>query len=125
MIKFKLLATLLGLIILASMFGSVGQSLMQTYATYARDYPYSYDYPFSHDYSYYNQYFYPYLYPLYPSYYNSYNYPFYRYYYPSYYYPINRYYIYPFDSYPLGTFGLIAGGNYPVKVAASQPSNHK
>jgi hypothetical protein len=118
MIKFRLLATLMGPIILACLFGFIGQSQTQTYATYSADYPYSHDYP------YYNQYFYPYYYPSYPSYYYPY-YPFYRSYYPSYYYPINRYYIYPFDSYPLGTFGLIAGGNYPIKVLASQSSSHK
>jgi hypothetical protein len=31
--------------------------------------------------------------------------------------PYYRYYYYPFDSYALGTFGMIAGGNYPVKLA--------
>jgi hypothetical protein len=64
-----------------------------------------------------------------PIYYQS-NYPYYysRVYpgfYPSYlpygYYNYPYYYGYPLESFPLGTFGLIAGGNYPIKVWNSQP----
>ena len=116
MIKFRLSAILIGLILLVCLFGAGGQTQTQAYAAYPSDYPS--DYPYSNNlnyYPYYSQNFNPYYYPYYPSYYYPYDYPYYRYYYP-YYYPYNRYYIYPFDSYPLGTFGLIAGGNYPIKV---------
>ena len=120
MIKFRLSAILMGLILLACLFGAGGQT--QMYSDYPSDYPYNNNLNY---YPYYSQYFYPYYYPLYSSNYYPYYYPYNQYYYPHYY-PYNRYYIYPFDSYPLGTFGLIAGGNYPIKVINSvEVSSHR
>ena len=129
MIKFRLLAILIGLILLACLFGAVGQMQMQTYPAYSADYPSDYpsDYSYNNNwnYPYYSQDFYPYYYPLYSSYHYPYYYPYYQYYYP-YYDPYLRYHIYPFDSYPLGTFGLIAGGNYPIKLINSlEASSHR
>ena len=72
--KSKLLATLIGLILLAGLFGAVGQLHMQWYST--KHYPANYYGSYQ---PYYSQYFYPYYYPFYSSYY-----PYYPYYHPYY-----------------------------------------
>jgi hypothetical protein len=93
--RYKPLLILSSIILLACLFGTQGQYWMN----YPNDYlGYSPMY-YSNNYPYYYSYVNPSFYPSYLPYRYYYSYPF--------------YYGYPLESFPLGTFGLFHGGNFP------------